>query len=192
MSDLRPQIISAAKGLLVDQGYHGLSMREIAAAVGVSKAALYYHFQDKEQLLIAILEAYLDEIEATLASIQDQTTQSRARIRLLIKSILNQPAEQRAVIRLASQEMPQLSEASRADFNRLYHRKFLSVIENIIRQGVERNELRPVDPGVATWTLLGMLYPYFYPAHAAELPAPGDVADQLASIYLDGLTLVSS
>ena len=61
MSDLHFQIITAAKPLMVDQGYRGLSMREIAEAVGVSKAALYYHFQDKEQLLLAILESNLAE-----------------------------------------------------------------------------------------------------------------------------------
>lgn len=189
MSDLRLQTILAAKSLLVDQGYSGLSMREIAEAVGVSKAALYYHFRDKEQLLLAIFEAYLDDIEALIVSIQNRKTCSRERIRLLIEGILSQPAEQRAIIRLASQEMPHLSEASRSDFNRLYHRKFLSRIEGIIRQGVEKGELREVDPGVATWTMLGMMYPYFYPAHAAELPPPIDVADQLSSIYLDGLSL---
>jgi hypothetical protein len=51
------------------------------------------------------------------------------------------------------------------------------------------SELRPVDPGVATLTLLGMMFPYFYPAHAAVPPAPADVAEQLAGIYLDGLSL---
>ncbi len=189
MSDLRIQITSTAKRLLVDQGYHGLAMREIAEAVGVSKAALYYHFQDKEQLLLAILESYLDDIEALIDDIQTLAPDSQSCIRLLVARILEQPAEQRAIIRLASQEMPQLSEAARRDFDRLYHRKFLRKIEAIIEKGVQRGDLRPVDPNVATWTLLGMMYPYFYPAHAAELPAPADVAEQLVSIYLDGLSL---
>jgi AcrR family transcriptional regulator len=188
MSDLRVQVIFAAKRLLVEQGYHGLAMREIAEAVGVSKAALYYHFQDKEQLLLAILESYLDDIEGLIDDVQTCAPDSRTRIRLLIARILGQPAEQRAVIRLASQEMSQLSETARRDFDRLYHRKFLRKIEAILADGVRRGDLRPVDPNVATWTLLGMMYPYFYPAHAAELPAPDDVAEQLARIYLDGLS----
>ena len=100
-----------------------------------------------------------------------------------------QPAEQRAIIRLASQEMPQLSEAARRDFDRLYHRKFLGKIEAMIEAGKRRGDLRVVDSNVATWTLLGMMYPYFYTAHAAELPSPADVAEQLAGIYLDGLAL---
>jgi AcrR family transcriptional regulator len=188
VSDLRVQIIRAAKRLLVDQGYHGLSMREVAGAVGVSKAALYYHFQDKEQMLLAILSSYLDDIEALIDDIQAQSQDSRERIYLLVARILQQPAEQRAIIRLASQEMPQLSDNARKNFDRLYHRKFLRKIEAMIASGIQRGDLRTVDPNVATWTLLGMMYPYFYPAHAAELPAPNDVAEQLATIFLDGLS----
>ena len=188
MSDLRQSIITAAKHLLVDQGYHGLSMREIAEAVGVSKAALYYHFHDKEQLLLAILEAYLDEIEELVTAIHARTPDSRQRIELLIKSILEQPADQRAIIRLASQEMPSLSQAARKDFDSLYQRKFLGKIEAIISEGIQRKEIRAIDPGVATWTMLGMMYPYFYSAHASKLPAAVDVADQLAEIFLDGLS----
>jgi AcrR family transcriptional regulator len=46
--DLRAEILAAARGLFIQQGYHGLAMRQIAEAVGVSKPALYYHFRDKE------------------------------------------------------------------------------------------------------------------------------------------------
>jgi AcrR family transcriptional regulator len=187
LSDLRPQILEAAKNLLIEQGYHGLSMRQIAEAVGVSKAALYYHFKDKEELLIAILDAYLDGMESMLDDLRRQPGSSRGKISALVKFILQQPAEQRAIIRLSSQEMAHLSAPARAVFDRVYHEKFLDKIRAIFEDGVQAKELRPVDPNVASWTLLGMMYPYFYPAHARDLPAPADVAQQIAGIFLDGI-----
>jgi hypothetical protein len=48
-------------------------------------------------------------------------------------------------------------------------------------------ELKSIDTGVATWTLLGMMYPYFYPAHSHDMPSTSDVAEQLLEIYLDGV-----
>ena len=63
---LREQILVTAKSLFIQQGYHGLAMRQISEAVGVSKAALYYHFKDKEELFLAILSGYLNEIEVPL------------------------------------------------------------------------------------------------------------------------------
>ena len=45
--DLRARILAEATRLFVVYGYNGISMREIAEAVGVSKAGQYYHFKDK-------------------------------------------------------------------------------------------------------------------------------------------------
>jgi AcrR family transcriptional regulator len=187
MSDLRQQILTTAKTLLIEHGYHGLSMRQIAEAVGVSKAALYYHFKDKEELLLAILIAYLEEIEVVIDQVQSEGGGSRRQVLLLIERVLSQPAEQRALIRLSSQEMAQLSVLARETFNRAYHEKFIDRIRDLLRAGMDKGELRTMNPDVATWTLLGMMYPYFYPAHTTDVPPPGDVAEQLATIYLDGM-----
>jgi AcrR family transcriptional regulator len=187
VSDLRPQILEAAKRLFIEKGYHGLAMRQIAETLGVSKAALYYHFKDKEELLLAILDSYLSEIESELAHIEATQAGARARITALVKMILAQPAEQRAVIRLSSQEMAQLSAPARQAFDRAYHRKFLYRIQSMLEDGMGRGELRRIDPGVATWALLGMLYPYFYPAHSGDLPQAREVSAQLVEIYMEGL-----
>ena len=187
LSDLRQQILFTAKNLFIQQGYHGLSMRQIAEALGVSKAALYYHFRDKEELFLAILDSYLDEIEAELQRIQLEQVGARQRIRAMVEMILLQPAEQRAVIRLSSQEMAQLSQPARQAFDRAYHRKFIDRIRAILQEGMQSGELRPVNPTLAAWALLGMLYPYFYPAHSSDLQPPVEVAEYLVSIFMDGM-----
>jgi AcrR family transcriptional regulator len=187
LSDLRQQILSTAKNLFIQQGYHGLSMRQIAEALGVSKAALYYHFRDKEELLLAILDSYLDEMEAELQRIQKEQTEARQRIRAMVEMILLQPAEQRAVIRLSSQEMAQLSLPARQAFDRAYHQKFIDRIRMIFSEGIQNGELRPVDPTVAAWALLGMMFPYFYPAHSSDLLTSEEVAEHLVQIFLDGM-----
>lgn len=192
MSDLRQQILFTAKNLFIQQGYHGLSMRQIAESLGVSKAALYYHFRDKEELLLAILDSYLDEMEAALQRIQQEQARARQQIRALVELVLLQPADQRAVIRLSSQEMAQLSKPSRQAFDQAYHRKFLDRIQSILAEGIRRGELRPIDPTVAAWALLGMMYPYFYPAHSRDLLPPVEVVEHLVSIFLDGVASPSA
>ena len=187
MSDLRPQILSTAKRLLIAHGYHGLSMRQIAEAVGVSKAALYYHFNDKEEMLLAILDAYLDEIEALIDAVAGAGGDCRQQVHGLVEGILAQPTEQRAVIRLSSQEMSQLSAGARASFDRAYHAKFIDKIRGILQAGMDSGELRAMDPGVATWALLGMLYPYLYPAHSGDVPPPANVCEHLMNIFMDGM-----
>ncbi|MBP8533236.1 TetR/AcrR family transcriptional regulator [Streptomyces sp. MK37H] len=57
----REQIVVAAAKAFTEHGYNGASMRQIAADVGVSPAALLRHFQDKEDLLSAVLEWWSGE-----------------------------------------------------------------------------------------------------------------------------------
>ncbi len=53
-SDTRQRILSVALDLFTDQGYDGTSLRQIAEQLGVTKAALYYHFESKEDILMAL------------------------------------------------------------------------------------------------------------------------------------------
>jgi AcrR family transcriptional regulator len=185
---LREQILAAAKSLFIKQGYHGLAMRQISEAVGVSKAALYYHFKDKEELFLAVLSIYLNEIENAIDEIQSKPVTSREHIRMFAEYILRQPAEQRAVMRLGSQEMVQLSAASRKVFGKIYREKFIGKLIAIFQAGVERGEFQALDAEVAVWALLGVMYPYFYPAHTGDTPLASETIRQIVSIYLNGVT----
>jgi len=49
--DRRDEIVDAATALLVAGGYEGVSMRKVAAAVGISSTALYLYFKEKDELL---------------------------------------------------------------------------------------------------------------------------------------------
>jgi AcrR family transcriptional regulator len=50
----RERILDVALDLFVRKGYAETALREIATAVGVSKAALYYHFESKQDILLAL------------------------------------------------------------------------------------------------------------------------------------------
>ncbi|MBM4339910.1 MAG: TetR/AcrR family transcriptional regulator [Deltaproteobacteria bacterium] len=52
----RQEIIEAATGLFYEFGYQKASLRDIAARVGVTQAAIYYHFRNKEEILYTIIE----------------------------------------------------------------------------------------------------------------------------------------
>lgn len=52
--ETRERILDTALDLFTDQGYDKTSLREIAEALGLTKAALYYHFEHKEDILLAL------------------------------------------------------------------------------------------------------------------------------------------
>ena len=186
-TSLREKILLTAKSLFIQQGYHGLAMRQISEAVGVSKAALYYHFKDKEELFLAILDIYLNEIESAIDDIQSKRLSSSEQLRMFVEYILSQPAEQRAVMRLGSQEMAQLSASSRKSFGKVYREKFIGKLIAIFQAGIKSGELKSLNAEVATWALLGIMYPYFYPAHTGDKPVAANVIDEIVTIFLMGI-----
>ena len=52
--DTRQRILDVALDLFTEQGFDGTSLRQIAERLGVTKAALYYHFESKDDILMAL------------------------------------------------------------------------------------------------------------------------------------------
>ena len=72
--DTKTQILSAAIPLFAQQGFNGVSMRDLAAAVELHAPALYNHFRDKQSLyLAAIGQAFADKRTAIAAALQRST-----------------------------------------------------------------------------------------------------------------------
>lgn len=59
----RQRILDVALELFTEHGYDGTSLREIAERLGVSKAALYYHFKSKDEILYELVGGFMAQIE---------------------------------------------------------------------------------------------------------------------------------
>lgn len=66
-TDTREQIRSVALELFAERGYDATSLREIAERLGVTKAAVYYHFRTKEEILASLFEQRIAEIDEIIA-----------------------------------------------------------------------------------------------------------------------------
>jgi AcrR family transcriptional regulator len=65
-TDTRSRAQKVALELFAEQGYEKTSLREIAERLGVTKAALYYHFKSKEDIVRSFTEDYVAEIDALI------------------------------------------------------------------------------------------------------------------------------
>ena len=82
-TDTRERALAVALELFAQQGYSVTSLREIAERLGVTKAALYFHFRTKEEILTAILRGYLDGIAALVAEAEAEPRSPERQERLL-------------------------------------------------------------------------------------------------------------
>jgi AcrR family transcriptional regulator len=83
--DTRERIQSVALELFAEQGYEKTSLREIAERLGVTKAALYYHFKSKEDIVRSFTEDYVHELDALIAWGSDQPLDAAGRATLLAR-----------------------------------------------------------------------------------------------------------
>lgn len=64
----RDRILEAALDLFAGRSYRAASMRQIAEAVGITKASLYHHFRSKQEILSELLTPLLDQLDAVLSA----------------------------------------------------------------------------------------------------------------------------
>jgi AcrR family transcriptional regulator len=88
------RIINAAQDLFSQHGVGGTSLQMIAAALGVTKAAVYHQFKTKDEIVIAVAGAELARVEALVDEAEETADPRRAR-QLLVENIVDLAVERR-------------------------------------------------------------------------------------------------
>jgi AcrR family transcriptional regulator len=107
-SDTRARIQQVAVELFTEHGYEGTSLREIAERLDVTKAALYYHFKSKEDIVTSLVEDYSKQMDALIewGRTQPRTAETR---RELLSRYVDIVAEGDQVFRMLHQNQATVS-----------------------------------------------------------------------------------
>lgn len=162
----REEILGAAAGLFAGRGFHGVSIDDIGAAVGMSGPALYRHFPGKEavlsDMLVGISERLLAEGSRRVVAAPDATTALEALLRWHTDFALSQPE----LISVQGRELANVPEPARRQvrrLQRLYVEEWVTVLSDLL----------PLAPQArlraAVHAMFGLLNST--PHSAAELPA---------------------
>ena len=160
------QILETAARLICERGYEGTSMQEIAAACRMTKAGLYHHIQNKEQLLFAIMNYGMDVFEeqvlSKVTSIEDPVERLRECMRLNITLVTRGWSKEVTII---LHEHATLTGESR-EFIDGRKKRYVRFLEDSFAEAVRLGRIRPVNPSVAAFSFLGMvlwIYKWFKP-----------------------------
>src|SRR5438477_8190215 len=100
----RAQLLAVARHVFGRSGFHGVSMDEVAREAGVTKPILYDHFNSKEELYVALLDADAQALEQRVRSALTARTGNRERIRQSFQAYFDFVDEHAAGFRLFMQE----------------------------------------------------------------------------------------
>ncbi len=100
-SERRESLLSAAREVFVESGYHAAAMDDIAARAGVTKPVLYQHFGSKRDLYLAVLdngaEQFLEAVGKALKSTENNRDRVTATINAYLKFITHDDEAYRLV-----------------------------------------------------------------------------------------------
>lgn len=184
---MRERIIETATAMFVEKGYDAVAMREISDGCGITKAALYYHFASKAQLLYSVVNGYLDENARVLeAAVAEGGTYSE-QVRRIVRGLFDVRGEQRAILRLAMHYLDRLEPADRERFDQEYADRFVLPMQKIFTDGAASGEFRTADPELWVWFLLGIAYPFFGMPGSTSTPTDPHTVEELLNVFLHGL-----
>ncbi|NMD95506.1 TetR/AcrR family transcriptional regulator [Rhodococcus sp. BL-253-APC-6A1W] len=180
--DLSP-ILSAALDAFYETGFHGTSVREIARRVGVTVPALYYHHENKEGLLIALLElSTSDVLSRAHAADAEGAGDPVRRLANVIEAIVLRMTMRSALAALEG-EARYLSPENRQRY-RAVRKGIEDLVREIVEEGAATGDFDVDDPAETTRALLGMCQsiPRWY--HAEGTLSPEAVAKKYVAIAL--------
>ncbi|MEV5407760.1 TetR/AcrR family transcriptional regulator [Thermopolyspora sp. NPDC052614] len=130
----RGEILRAAAELFAARGFHGVSIEDIGAAVGVSGPALYRHFSGKEALLAEMLLDISERLRAAGAAVVTAASKAEEALEGLLEVQISFALDQPALIRVHDQELGNVPEAERRRIRRLqrlYAEEWVTVLAEI-------------------------------------------------------------
>src|SRR5499427_316500 len=111
--DTRARIQQIAVELFSEHGYEGTSLREIAEHLGVIKAALYYHFKSKEDIILSLVEDYQAQMDALIGWAKKHPGDAENR-REILNRYMHIVAERSQVFRMLHQNQAALNTMAEA------------------------------------------------------------------------------
>ena len=141
----RAALLKAARELFAARGYAGVPAEELVRAAGVTRGALYHHFQDKKDLFRAVHESLEEELVARIGRMIQGEEDVLALLEKGTDAFLD-ACEDPTFARIALQEAP--SVLGWAEWREIDMRYSLGLITGVLRHGMETGAIRPqpVEP----------------------------------------------
>lgn len=186
----RPYILDRVTPLFARQGYNGVSMRELAKAVGVTPAALYYYFKNKDELYIQVVSRVFEkkttDAKAIMASDKEPVKRLEAFIVWFVR-VLNKDKDFQKLLQwvMLDTDPKRLEKLTKTTFQELF-----AAIQNLGESFKQQ-----YDPHLLAVSIIGLVL-YHFESDAVRKQLPGNrvghdkaetIAQHITSLLENGL-----
>ncbi|SLN32132.1 HTH-type transcriptional repressor KstR2 [Roseovarius litorisediminis] len=150
-----PRVRDAALSLFAQHGYAAVSMRQIAAEVGVQAGALYNYTSDKQSLLFDLLKSHMDQLLASWMA-QPEAPVAMQALEQFTRFHIRFHSERPEAVFISYMELRNLTPENFAVIEEL-RKDYETKLEDILRAGVAQNVFSVREPKVTAMALIAML-----------------------------------
>ncbi len=150
------RIVRTAERLFAQRGFESTGMRAIAKAAQVSIGAIYHHFKSKEDILERIIRDELDRRRQVVAELKAAGLPVKDQIRKMVEMHFSLLKDKRNSARLFFRERFDPNFSLRTRIQELYD-EVANFIAEVIGEGIAAGEIRPCQPLVTAYAILGMM-----------------------------------
>lgn len=185
-SSKKDVIIEKAARLFREKGFGAASMRDLAEHVGVEAASLYNHIQSKSEILQAICFKVANDFISHLDAVQSSPEAAIKKLERIIRFHIRMMMEQYEFVYISDHEWRHLPEPYLSNFlnQRRTYRRSLS---DLIARGIEKGEMKDIDPYVAVLTMLSAISGIESWHRSRKSISPQALETNMVKYLIDGL-----
>jgi len=165
----REAILEAAIEVFAQKGFHAARISDVAQLAGIGKGTVYLYFSSKEDLLLSILQSYVDEALAFVEQLSEQDVDMRRGVQLFFEYGLARVAENPAFFGIIEQRVF----LSDPELQRRGEEFFRSIVGRVVEKlelVIQRGQIRDYDPTIVACAIVGTLtsLQYYHALHPVE------------------------
>lgn len=183
------QIRRTAHDLFIQQGYHGTSMRQIAAEAGIALGGVYNHFNSKEEIFESVFQEYhpYHQVIPLLLNTTGNTIEER--VRNAANQMVDIINERPDFLNLMFIEVVEFKSIHARNLFKRILPQSIRVAEHIISGEYER--LRNIPPAMLIRSFLGLFFTYYLTeilfANVGSNDFRENAMDYIVDVYLHGI-----
>lgn len=154
---LKEKILQSSRNRFISEGYRNLSLRKIAADIGVSATSIYLHFESKDHLIHTLMEQSIEKLKRALSEeakhVRDPVKRLEVLARTYVNFALQNPQEYQIIYLDDTEEM---SRYPKEKFRQA--RKGYEVLTETIEEGVAAGLMEEEHPRLAAYIFWAQLH----------------------------------
>jgi AcrR family transcriptional regulator len=184
--DRAAEIFRKAAKLMCRQGFDATSMKDIADAVSMTKAGLYYYTQSKHDLLYRIIDFAMQTVESEVVTPCREIDDPRERIEAMIRRHVQVVTDDSEALSILTDEVHCLPEPQR-DVILRRKRSYLDFVRSSLEELKQQGRLRDLDTTIAAFNLFAIVLGIARWHRSGGRLSDVQIADEICAFILGGL-----